>query len=245
MKKPEVACSSADEFIAAGLKNRDILNEFDKLLKKEADAPKINDYNPENIGPNDSPYYRDKLPEYDFSELSLPALQSIFMTAGDKLKEVEQDLIHQFDPHLRIRLFNERSILSSTLSQLESMMIKRKREEMRKEIEDQDENAKRQAKHLRDLLEKDDQDYYKQRLEREREVAFLTKTEADRLIAKGTDSKLKVPEAPKKPALKSTTVSKTPIKKSVTIKSKPEEKKATSTSKDKPKPAKPKTVKKK
>ncbi len=210
------------------------MNEFDKILNKEAEAPKINDYNPENIGPNDSPYYRDKLPLFDFSELSLPALQSIFMTTGDKLKEVEQDLIHQFDPHARIRLFNERSILTSTLSQLESMIIRRKREEIRRELEGQDELAKREAKHLRELLEKDDQDYYKQRLEREREVAFLTKTEADRLIAKGTDSRLKVPEAPKKPALKSSAASKDPIKKSVTIKAKPEEKKPASSSKDKP-----------
>lgn len=156
------------------------------------------------------------------------------MTTSDKLKEVNVDLIHQFDPHTRIRLFNERSVLTSTISQLESTMIKKKREEIMRDLVDEEEIEKNEAKRIREILADDDREYYKQRLDREKDVAFLTKTEADRLIAKGTDSKLKVPDGkasaapPKKSALKPNSNGIKPSsdsKKSVTVSQPGEEKK--------------------
>lgn len=144
-------------------------------------AIELPNFDKDAIEQNDAPYYNMNLPEYDFSELGIVGLQSLFMNLTAKLGNLEDDIKMEQDYHKRVRYLNERAILKKTIMAVENSLVEKKRKEVLEVLEAQKNSEENRAKRLKQVLAQDEADYNKERNTREKEIAMMKGLELEKL----------------------------------------------------------------
>ena len=138
-------------------------------------------YDLEAIEQNDAPYYSMNLPDYDFSELGIAGLQSLFMNLTSKQADLEEMLKLEQDYHKRVRMFNERAILKKTIMAVETSLVDKKRKEVLDYLENQKDADEDRAKRLQRTLAQDEAEYDNKRDAREKEISMMKAVEVEKL----------------------------------------------------------------
>lgn len=161
--------------------NPDIEKKFNRLIEEGAQRGGLPNYDKDAIDQNDAPYYTMNLPDYDFSELGIVGLQSLFMNLTAKLGNLEDEIKLEQDYHKRVRFINERAILKKTIMAVETSLVDRKRKEVLEYLEAQRKADEDRAGRLKQVLAQDEADYNKQRNAREKDIAMMKEAELNKL----------------------------------------------------------------